>query len=371
MKNESAPKDPYHYRWPPPWAMAARIAIAVIAMFVIFSAAYILSRWALTRVGLHVSLYIQEMITVGTGFCLVGLTGALFGHLGANRQRSLWQAIIDATMDAMAQIARGNFETRIDPGLVPASVGPHPFLELVTSLNTMAEGLSELEVMRQEFVANVSHEIQSPLSAITGFAQILQNTAEVSDHARDYLHIIYAESQRLSGLTENLLHLTALESGAHPVRKQSFWVDRQIRDTIVALEPLWAAKDLGIEVDLPALSVVSDRDLMNQVWVNLITNAIKFTHPSGTLTISGQSDVARGTCISVSDTGIGIALDDYARIFERFYKADPSRTQNRSGSGLGLAIVQKIVALHGGTISVQSVLGEGTTFTVTLPPIQN
>ncbi len=129
---------------------------------------------------------------------------------------------------------------------------------------------------------------------------------------------------------------------------------QRIRDAVVALESLWAAKDLAIEIDLPTLSMVGDRDLVNQVWTNLITNAIKLTGVGGTLIILGQSDQEQGILISVSDTDIGIDPKGHAQIFERFYTADLARTQSASGSGLGLAIVQKIVALHGGTITVQS-----------------
>jgi two-component system phosphate regulon sensor histidine kinase PhoR len=224
-----------------------------------------------------------------------------------------------------------------------------------------------MERMRQEFISNVSHELQSPLTAIRGFAQVLQNDQVSAADRRQYLAIIETESTRLSRLTENLLKLAALEAEPGTVAPQAYRLDKQIRNLILACEPQWAGKGLEMDVALDDVTIRADEDLLSQVWLNLLHNSIKFTPEGGRVTIAlhQQGDQIR---FQITDTGIGIAAEDQIHIFERFYKADRARTPaTNGGSGLGLAIVRKIVELHHGTITVESQPGTGTTFTVTLP----
>ncbi|MCL6444966.1 MAG: HAMP domain-containing histidine kinase [Alicyclobacillus sp.] len=188
------------------------------------------------------------------------------------------------------------------------------------------------------------------------------------EQRRHYLSIIEAESKRLSRLSDNLLKLTSLESGYHPFAPERFRLDKQIRDAVLSLEPLWMQKPLHMELSLPNLAIEADKDLVNQLWVNLITNAIKFTEPQGSIFISAQRTGDGWVEVCVRDTGIGMKEEDVDRIFERFYKADKARTG--SGSGLGLAIVKKIVDMHRGEIRVASEVGVGSTFTVRLPAQQ-
>jgi signal transduction histidine kinase len=244
----------------------------------------------------------------------------------------------------------------------------HPFHQLVDSLNAMAADLGRLEVMRQEFIANVSHEIQSPLASIAGFTRIIKAGTVTAAQQGQYLDIIHAESDRLSRLTDNLLQLAALESGVQPVRHEPVAVDRQIRDGIIALEPVWSAKGLVLDVDLPPLRVMADPDWLHHVWINLLTNAFKFTPDGGAIRLAGECTNGMVTA-SVTDSGIGMSSADQARIFERFFKSDRARTRTTPGSGLGLAIVKKIVDLHGGTITVDSILDHGTTVTIQLPEV--
>jgi signal transduction histidine kinase len=223
-----------------------------------------------------------------------------------------------------------------------------------------------MENMRQEFVSNVSHEIQSPLTSIRGFAQVLQNDQLAPPERRHYLEIIETESKRLSRLADDLLKLASLESDQVKFEPGPYALDKQLRSVVLVCEPQWAEKKLNMEIDLNSLSINADEDLLNQVWLNLLQNSIKFTPIGGTIKVKLQTE-GNHAVVSITDNGIGIAPEDQIHIFERFYKADKSRTRSKEGSGLGLSIVKKIINLHGGSIDVVSSPGTGTTFTVSLP----
>ncbi|MCM3042451.1 HAMP domain-containing histidine kinase [Paenibacillus motobuensis] len=238
---------------------------------------------------------------------------------------------------------------------------------LARSFDHMARELKQIEQMRQDFVSNVSHEIQSPLTSITGFAKALRDGVVSSENQTRYLGIIADESERLSRLSSNLLQLASLESEHHPFDPVLYALDEQLRKVVVSLEPQWSSKHINFELDLPAVQIVADPDQLSQVWLNLLGNAIKFTPENGKVSIGLSSD-ANGIEVTVADSGIGISPEDAKYIFERFYKADRSRNRTCQGSGLGLAIVRKIVELHNGRISIaDSSPGEGTVIKVILP----
>ncbi|QOS77015.1 HAMP domain-containing protein [Paenibacillus sp. JNUCC31] len=237
---------------------------------------------------------------------------------------------------------------------------------LSDSFNQMVKKLRQIEQMRQEFVSNVSHEIQSPLTSILGFSTtLLQNNISDADRKR-YLSIIADESERVSRLSEDLLKLASLESEHHPFNPTFFRLDEQLRRTVISTEPLWSKKKLDIDLDMQEILVNADEDQLAQVWINLLTNAIKFTPPGGRISIS-LTKCENKLTVRIIDTGIGIADEDALLIFQRFYKSDKARNRSQEGSGLGLAIVQKITALHQGQIDVQSQLNHGTIISVTLP----
>ena len=242
----------------------------------------------------------------------------------------------------------------------------HPFGKFVEGINHMAIELNQMEQMRQEFISNVSHEIQSPLASISGFAKVLKRSELTPDKRERYLNIIETESLRLAHLSDNLLKLTSIDSDHYPFEARLYRLDQQIRKTILACEPQWIAKSLVLDVSLDEVAIFADEELMNQVWINLINNSIKFTPSGGTLTID-LCQLGETAVVTVDDTGIGISEEDQDFLFERFFKADKSRNRTRGGSGLGLSIVKKIVDMHNGTITVKSKLGEGTRLSISLP----
>ncbi|MCX7568758.1 HAMP domain-containing sensor histidine kinase [Tumebacillus sp. DT12] len=261
---------------------------------------------------------------------------------------------------ATNQIAEGDFDVHYEIARGD-EIG-----ELARHFSKMAGELKKLEAMRQEFVSNVSHEIQSPLTSIQGFSQALR-TEEMSAEEREvYLSIIESESRRLSSISQQLLTLAALDKGNAALDKTEYRLDEQLREVALMLEWQWQEKDLHLELELPDVTVRADRQLLHLVWINLLTNSIKFTEAGGAITLQLSSDVGE-VHLLIRDTGIGIAAAELPHIFDRFYKADKSRNRNRSGSGLGLSIVQKIIRQHRGQIEVDSTPGIGTTFLIRLP----
>jgi len=289
---------------------------------------------------------------------LVMLIWRLAMRFGADPHRVDLQGFHDQLTETLAQIARGDFEILLDPGKVGV------YNELAEAINDMARNLGTLETMRQDFISNVSHEIQSPLTSIGGFAALLKKDGLPDDERQRYAAIIEGESKRLSSLSDNLLKLSSLDN--NPIIKSGFRLDKQLSSVILTLEPQWSAKNISLEADLQKFTVCGDEDLLSQIWVNLLHNAIKFTPENGQINIamSANGDLA---VVKISDTGVGIAPEDQIHIFERFYKADKARDRSLGGNGLGLSLVKKIVELHGGSVTVESTLGEGTMFETILP----
>jgi signal transduction histidine kinase len=263
---------------------------------------------------------------------------------------------------ATRRLARGDFDVKV-------SIKQKDELgQLADSFNHMAEELKQLEHMRQNFVSNVSHEIQTPLTSIRGFSKALRQPDIDEANRNKYLEIIELESERLSRLSENLLKLASLESEHHPFHPITFDLDEQLRRIVVSHEPQWSEQHLELDLNLPKVKITADADQLNQVWVNLLGNAIKFTPAYGKIRISLEPLTDR-VQVKIRDSGLGISEEDRERIFERFYKVDQARQRDTGSNGLGLAIVRKIVDLHHGTIEVQSELGKGAVFKITLPII--
>ncbi|MNI22259.1 Alkaline phosphatase synthesis sensor protein PhoR [compost metagenome] len=265
--------------------------------------------------------------------------------------------------EATKRLAQGDFDVHV------AMKKKDELGTLASSFNHMAQELKQLERMRQNFVSNVSHEIQTPLTSIRGFSKVLRDPKLSEVERLHYLNIIETESERLSRLSDNLLKLASLESEHHPFHRTEISLDEQLRKIVVACEPLWSAKDLTLELDLTKTVLLGDEDQLNQVWTNLLHNCVKFTPHGGIIRIDIQQKM-NAIEVIFQDNGIGISVEEQERIFQRFYKADASRQSIQGGSGLGLAIVKKIVDIHRGSVSVTSAPGQGSTFTVYLPTIR-
>jgi two-component system phosphate regulon sensor histidine kinase PhoR len=298
---------------------------------------------------------------------LLGLlfTGLMLGTVSNFARSKGWMPemqVFAPIIDALERIARGDFSVRVQNEFQDNQM----VSQLASSVNRMALELDQMENMRQEFISNVSHEIQSPLTSIRGFAQALENDQLTLEERHHYLGIIENESTRLSRITEDLLKLASLEAEQPKFEPKPYRLDKQIRDLILACEPQWRNKSINMNVSLDELTITADEDLLSQVWINLLHNSIKFTQEAGSIQVTLHHQDYQ-VIFMISDTGLGISEEDRARIFERFYKADKSRIRSHGGSGLGLSIVKRIVDLHKGTIEVESKVNVGTTFTVSLP----
>lgn len=236
---------------------------------------------------------------------------------------------------------------------------------LARSFTVMSHSLKRLEEMRQEFVSNVSHEIQSPLTSIKGYAHTLLSQPLAQEQRREYLQIIESESGRLSRLSKQLLTLAFLDKESDVLDRRTFDLEKQLRTVVHQTAWLWQEKDLAIDFQTEPLNYRGDEKLLYQVWENLLTNSIKHTEPGGTIQI-GLQPQDYGVLVSVQDNGAGISKEHLEKLFDRFYKADLSHGEDRSSSGLGLSIAKKIIDLHEGHIEVQSDVGEGTLFNVYL-----
>ncbi|GFZ78296.1 two-component sensor histidine kinase [Paenibacillus marchantiophytorum] len=238
--------------------------------------------------------------------------------------------------------------------------------ELARNFTFMAQSLQQLDNMRQEFVGNVSHEIQSPLTSIQGFTQSILDKETSEEEKERYLAIILEESKRMSSLSKQLLTLASLDKENHVVKRSVYRLDEQIRQILILTEWQWVEKSIAIELEMPEVTITADTQLLHQVWLNFITNAIKFSQTGDALRIEIQQ-LTGEIVVVIHDSGIGIPEAEIAHIFDRFYKADKARNRANAGSGLGLSIAQKIIQLHQGSVEVMSELGQGTTFTIHLP----
>jgi two-component system, OmpR family, phosphate regulon sensor histidine kinase PhoR len=231
--------------------------------------------------------------------------------------------------------------------------------------------LKELERIRQDFVANVSHELRTPLTTIKGYAETLLEGAMKEEVAFQFVQVIKRHTDRLTKIVEDLLTLSKIESKECQLKMEVFSLRDLIDDAIGFVKEPAEKKKISIsQNEIPSfLTLKADRNYLEQVLINLLDNAIKYTPEGGRITISAIENNSEEIQFSVGDNGIGIPKEDLPRIFERFYRVDKGRSQELGGTGLGLSIVKHLVQAHGGRIWVESRLGEGSTFYFTLPSL--
>ena len=263
---------------------------------------------------------------------------------------------------ATRRFAQGDFSARVKVK------GKDEVAELGHALNNMAVSLSSVETMRRSFVANVSHELKTPMTTIAGFLDGMLDGTIPRERQQHYMHIVSDEVKRLSRLVRSMLELSRIDSGELKLERVPMNMTELACSVLVASEQRITQKNLqitGIE-ECEKVEVQGDYDLMNQVLYNLLDNAIKFTNEGGCIDIRLQQIQDRAY-VTVRNTGDGIPATEMPRIFERFYKSDRSRGLDKNGVGLGLYIVHTVIRLHGGEISVRSVEGEFTEFVFWIP----
>lgn len=261
---------------------------------------------------------------------------------------------------ATKSLANGDFNVELD-------TNRHDELgELSHSFLKMARKLEQTDDVRKEFISNISHDIQSPLSNIKGYTNLLENESISTEERNQYVSIINGEIKRLSSLTKQLLLLASLDRNEDIVKKKQFNLGLQIKELVRNYQWAIGEKNIMLGYSLPDKEILGDPALLNTVWDNLLSNAIKYNKPDGNIEISLE-ERGQSVFVKLVDTGIGMKNTELERIFDRFYRADKSRTRTVEGTGLGLSIVKTIVDLHSGRIDVKSGENEGTTFIVELP----
>lgn len=260
-------------------------------------------------------------------------------------------------MDATDKIASGDYSVRVQPK------GIQNFRQLGEKFNHMAEELSSVEMLRSDFVNNFSHEFKTPIVSIRGFAKALKWDELLPEEREEYLDIIISESQRLADLSNSVLYLSKIEKQTIVTDVDRINITEQIRQVVALLYKKLAAKNISVVFDSDERYLSCNDELVRQVWLNLLDNAIKFSPNDGKITIR-IAEFNSNIIVTVADEGPGVSAEMQKHLFDKFYQGEHSHTE--MGNGLGLAIVRRIVELHGGSVKVSSDGKKGSVFTVEL-----
>jgi signal transduction histidine kinase len=326
--------------------------------------------------GLHMSIYqrffelgmveTHAQLVINTLIAYVAITATISMCLIGIVRYVSWNRPMRRISEATRKISKGDFSVRIAP---LRKDGKKDFVEVMfDDFNSMAEELESIETLKSDFISNVSHEIKTPLSVIQGYAVALQSDTLSIGERQEYAKTIAEASQKLSSLVSNILKLNKLENQEIIPASHPYDLSEQLRRCAVAFEEIWEHKNITFTADLDEITVSYDENMLEIAWNNLLSNAIKFTGPGGhiSLTLKTRNDPTQGMYaqVSVQDTGCGMDEDTKKHIFDKFYQGDTSHSQE--GNGLGLALVKKVIEIQGGSIAVESTIGRGSTFIVSL-----
>ena len=288
---------------------------------------------------------------------LLGVAIALFAVVMVVSSR-YFLAPIHRMGQAMEKVSKGDLSVRVSGESHRTEMG-----ELIIRFNEMVAELGTIETLRNDFIANVSHEFKTPLATIQGYSMLLQSPDLSEEDRKQYSEAMLAATKQLTNLTTNILKLNKVENQTD-IDLSEFALAEQVRQNILLLEPVWGPRQIDWDIDLTEVSVVACEELLSTVWNNLLGNAIKFSSDGGLIEVSLTKDPDFVTVI-VKDHGCGMSAETLRHIYDKFYQADGSRS--REGNGLGLALVKRIVELHHGSIAATSVEGEGSQFEVRIP----
>ena len=270
-------------------------------------------------------------------------------------------APISQAIAQMNRLAAGDFKARLH---YKKPIGSHPsFIEAADSFNRLAVELDNTEMLRSDFINNFSHEFKTPIVSIAGFARLLKRGGLTDAQRAEYIDIIEEESRRLASMATNVLNLTKVENQQILTDTARFNLSEQLRSCVLLLEEKWAKKELSFELEFREYSITANEELLKQVWINLLDNAIKFSPRGGCIRIGVEESGGR-LCVTVANPGPTIPEEQQERIFRKFYQGDESHAAE--GNGIGLAIVRRVTELHRGSVCVENT-PDGVAFTVTLP----
>lgn len=305
-----------------------------------------------------------EMVKKNAGrtFGNIIFLSLLFGTIDGIRRKLTIEKPIRRILEATHRITQGDLDARVEP--MHTMKGMNEFDAIIEDFNVMAQELSGIETLRTDFIANVSHELKTPLAVIQNYATMLQDPVLPAEKQVEYAKAVAAASRRLSDLITNILKLNKLENQQIFPEKRQYDLSEQLCECLLGFEDIWEKKELEIETDIEEdTGIEADPELLSLVWNNLFSNAMKFTQSGGRVRVSLKKEDGRAV-VSVEDTGCGMSAEVGQHIFEKFYQGDSSHASQ--GNGLGLALVKRVVDITGGEIEVSSTPGIGSIFTVKL-----
>ena len=342
-------------------SMLFSVMVFVVLIVSVLVAAGLL--WALIKFGVLAPF---EVIEDNSGWMLLFmiLISSIVGMILAFLTRNIPMQPFNRLINNMNRLAAGDFKVRLKFGKLLQ--GNPAFDELTESFNTMAAELENTAMLRSDFVNNFSHEFKTPIVSIVGFAKLLRRGNLTEEQKQEYLMIIEEESLRLSEMATNVLNMTRIDNQTILTDVSEFNLSEQLRSCVLLLEDRWNRKNLIPDLEFEEVTIQANEELLKQVWINLLDNAIKFSPAMGEIRLRIRED--RSVLqISVTNYGSEIPPEKIGKIFDRFYQADESH--GSKGNGVGLAIVKRVVELHKGKVSVSS-KNDTTTFCVTLPKYQ-
>ncbi|MBQ8783498.1 MAG: HAMP domain-containing histidine kinase [Clostridia bacterium] len=304
---------------------------------------------------------VKEILNVSQNrWIVLGIifTGVLLGGTTTVLVSRKYFAPITKLSAEMKKVAQGNFDIQLETKSKIKAIK-----EIYSDFNLMVRELNATETLQTDFVSNVSHEIKTPITAIEGYATLLQNGNASNEEQQEYIDKILFNTKKLSELVGNVLLLSKVDNKAIQAKKEQFRLDEQIRQSLVLLEPKWNQKELEFSIDMDEIDYVGDKGLMIHIWNNLIDNAIKFSPPKDLIEISLKKDGEKVIFV-IKDNGPGIEESEATHIFNKFYQCDSSH--KIEGNGLGLSLVKNILSLMNGEVKVENAQSGGARFTVTL-----
>ena len=335
-------------------------------MFFILIAAVMLTAiaiWSLGKAGVFIK--IDGELKLRTIMLFVFIISIILGTAATFLLVRIPLKPINKIINKMNKLAAGDFKTRLEFGDTLSEI---PAMnELSTSFNTMARELENTEMLRSGFINDFSHEFKTPIVSILGFANLLEKGNLTEEQNAQYVRAIREESMRLSSMATNVLSLNKVENQTILTDVTSFNISEQVRSAVLLLESKWSKKNIDLRLDFDEFIIQANEELLKQVWINLIDNAIKFTDDGKVVELDVCKD-NNAVIVKVSNEGNAIPEEKREKLFNKFYQGDESHATG--GNGIGLAIVKRIVELHRGTITVTSDGGINT-FSVTLPNKQN
>lgn len=293
------------------------------------------------------------------------IVAAIFVYITNRQIRDEYDAPVRKLSEATRQVSEGDFSVYVEPH---HTADQYDYIDVMfLDFNKMVAELGSIDTLKNDFIANVSHELKTPLAAIKNYVYLLKKDDLPAEQKQEYMDSIMESSDRLSALITNILRLNKLDNQAINTVAEPYDVCRQIADCTLQFEPLWEKKGIDISLDIEDRAIIkADESMMEIVWNNLISNAIKFTEPGGKISLLQTSD-SNSITVSVTDTGCGMSEETKLHTFDKFYQGDTSHSQE--GNGLGLALAYRIVEKAGGTLTVESKIGKGSTFTVQINTI--